>query len=172
MKYLIWSLINTALVIYFFVICYRAVKLIKEKFGVVTAVFFTIGLLSFACQSNNEDKNTHQREMWTFNTDTITETSTIRMRNCYAEKSPSFQINVSVTYGLDKRNKQNVPINAYSTVSGLVSGFKWRPNSISVYKSKKETGLDCAMAGILEWQLFGLTIYSQSKALSGFIETK
>ncbi len=174
MNYLIWSLINIGLIIYFFIICYRAIKLLKEKFGLLTSIFFVIGLLSFASQSNDVNnqvnKSASQRKIWTFYSDTITNPSTITIKDCVVEKTLSFQIILDVTYGLDKKTKQNTPINASSNITGLVAGFKWTPIVIAVDKNERNKGLDYAVAGILEWKLFGLTVYSQSKSFSGFIE--
>jgi hypothetical protein len=176
MKYLIWSLINTGLILYFFVICYRAIKLIKEKYGLLTSLFLVIGLLSFASQSSDVNNQVNisasQRKIWTFYSDTIIEPNSVTIKNCEVEKSLSFRLILNVTYGLDKRTKQNIPINASSFPTGFIAGFKWVPTVISVETNENNRGLNCAVTGILEWKLLGLTIYSQSKALSGLIEIK
>ena len=132
-------------------------------------------LLSFAGQSDDVNnqviKNTSRIKIWTFCSDDKVEPNTIN-KDCVIEKLSVFQINLGLTYGLDKVTKQNVPINAYSITTGLIAGFKWMPSMISVIKSENNKGFNCYVNGTLEWKLFGMTIYSQPKALSGFIETK
>jgi len=46
--YVLWALLNVALSLYFLFLCFRAVKLVRERLGVLAAILFTIGLLSFA----------------------------------------------------------------------------------------------------------------------------
>lgn len=37
------------------------------------------------------------------------------------------RIDVGVSYGKDKLSDQTVPIEAYSTLTGLMLGHKWKP---------------------------------------------
>ena len=56
---LIWGIFNGILLIYLIVICFKSVKLIKEKIGFLASLIFVLGLLSFMSKSN--DKNLADR---------------------------------------------------------------------------------------------------------------
>ena len=51
---LIWGILNIALLLYFFVICFKVIKLIRENLGLLATLIFAIGILSFVSKPNKE----------------------------------------------------------------------------------------------------------------------
>ena len=66
MIYLLWALINLALIIYFLSICIKAIKLVRQELGLFATVIFVIGLLSFCGHNNDKNSNSNQTKNWTF----------------------------------------------------------------------------------------------------------
>jgi len=69
MLYLIWGLINLALFIVFIGLCLGATKLMRQRFGSLTCIFFVFGLLSFAGGTNDDDDGnhgSHRTRTWNF----------------------------------------------------------------------------------------------------------
>lgn len=72
MLYLLWGLLNVGLFLCFIVICFRATKLIRQNFGLLAAVVFVFGLLSFIGSSNNnnnKEPDSNQIKTWKFTQD-------------------------------------------------------------------------------------------------------
>lgn len=57
MSYLLWSILNIGLFLFFIIICFKATKLIREKLGLIATIVFVFGLLSFVGNSNNHNDN-------------------------------------------------------------------------------------------------------------------
>ena len=70
MIYLLWGLLNIGLLIYFLIISFKVIKLIREKLGLFETVFFVIILLSLIGSANkdsyNRKTNSRGTETWTF----------------------------------------------------------------------------------------------------------
>ena len=176
MLYLIWGLLNLGLVIYFLVICFKATKLVKEKIGLFAAVFFVLGLLSFLGQpakdSYNKGANSTKINSWVFaSEDSLNRDATyfvqINLEDNWISKK-----DLGVKYGTDKQGLANIPISAYSTTTGFISGAIWRPISIKINRTDDNNKFQYFVVGVVEWKLLGATIYTQSKRFNGIVSTK
>ena len=166
---LLWGLLNIWLVLFFIVICFKASRLVRDNIGYLAAVVFVFGFLSFM---GNKDQNLKQKNSWVFASkdSLITEmNSSIQIR---LEKTMLTTLGLGISYGHHKTDQQNIPISAYSTLTGFMSGLNWKPASISVYKTADNTKFQYYVDGILEWQLIGATIYAQSKDYEGLVLIK
>ena len=84
MLYLLWSLLNIALFLYFIIICFKATKLLREKVGLLASIIFVAGSLSFIGQSNidndNKEPNSNQIRTWKFHSaDTLNKNATFSL---------------------------------------------------------------------------------------------
>lgn len=52
---IIWGILNLFLLIAFFIISFKAVKLTKEKLGMLSAMILGFGMLSFITKNNNAE---------------------------------------------------------------------------------------------------------------------
>ncbi|MEZ7498889.1 hypothetical protein QO200_09065 [Flavobacterium sp. Arc3] len=73
-----------------------------------------------------------------------------------------------VKYSIDV-NKY-IPIESNSFLTGLVSGYVWEFNSIETNNYETNSKSEFIANGILKWNLFGITVYSESKSFNGTIE--
>ena len=64
-------------------------------------------------------------------------------------------------------SKKNIPINAYSSAKGFISGTNWVPKSIISNQTEDNYQFDYIVDGVVEWKLLGFIIYAQSKEYSG-----
>ncbi|WP_241739509.1 hypothetical protein [Aestuariibaculum marinum] len=70
-------------------------------------------------------------------------------------------------YSIQQNNY--IPIESYSSLTGLVMGYDWEFKSIDInnYNSNEQT--EFVVNGILKWNLFGITVYNTSKTFNGKI---
>ena len=170
MLYLIWGLLNISLFLYFLIICFKATRLVREKAGLLASIIFVVGLLSFIGQSNNnsdnKEPNSNQIKTWKFiSEDSINRNSTSSL-DIVLEKTLVSKYNFGLKYGKDHR-QLNVPISAYSSTSGFVSGTNWKPIAIVVNRTADNNKFEYFVDGVVEWKILGLTIYSQLKGYKG-----
>ena len=176
MIYLLWGLLNIGLFIFFIAICFRATKLIREKIGLFAAIIFVFALLSFIGHSNNDndnkEPNSNQIKTWKFETkDSINRNATYLL-DIDLEKTLVSKYELGIKYGKEKEGTINIPISAYSSITGFISGTTWKPISIIVNRTTDNNKFEYVVDGVVEWKLFGTTIYSQLKEYKGIALTK
>ena len=174
MLYLIWTLLNSAIAVYFIILCFQAARLLKERVGLYAVVIFTLGLLSFAANSGKKSDSFSENpevKKWTFVPRDSVVPGGLQFAHARIDKTWISEIGLTVLYGAKKSSNQIVPVEATSVWSGFVSGYDWKPTSISVHAT---TGQEYAytVIGILQWKLLGIPLYSQPKTYEGFLELK
>jgi hypothetical protein len=170
MLYLLWGILNIGIFIYFIIICFRATKLIREKIGLLAAVFFAIGLLSFITAGNNRDNrepNSNQVKTWNFFPEDNIEKNTATSITVPIDETLVSTYNLDIIYGKHKQEQFNLPVSANSSVTGWTSGTNWKPVTIIVERTNDNTKFDYWVHGVTEWKLLGLTIFSQGKVYKG-----
>ena len=169
MLYLLWSLLNVGLFIFFVFICFNATKLIREKLGIFASVIFVFGLLSFIGNSNsdNEDQNSSQIKAWNFIPADSLKSNENYFVSIDLENTLVSKYTLGIKYGKDKQGQSNIPISSNSSTTGLISGINWRPVSIIVNRTTDNNKFDYCVYGVLEWKLLGATIYKQAKEYQG-----
>jgi hypothetical protein len=170
MLHLVWGLLNIGLFLFFIVICFRAAKLIREKIGLFASIVFVFGLLSFVGRSgdNNEnmEPNSNHIKSWKFETaDDIGRNGTFQVDVELARTLVS-RYHLGISYGKDQQHQMSVPISAYSSAAGFISGVNWIPKSILVNNAARNK-FNYTVYGALEWKLLGMTIYTQLKRYKG-----
>ncbi len=160
----------------FIAICFKATKLIREKWGIAAALVFVFGLLSFVGQpsSNNVnfDPNSNETRTWTFaSLDSLDKGS-----NAYTlidlENTLISTYSLGIQHGKDKQLKKTIPTSANTRISGFISGISWEPSSILVNPTNDNQKFTFEVHGILNWKLLGFTLYSHSKNWKGIAVLK
>jgi hypothetical protein len=174
MLYLIWTLLNIALAVYFIILCFKAARLLKERIGLYAAVIFTLGLISFVGNSGKNRGSIGENpnvKKWNFVSRDNVVSGSLQSAHATIDKTWISEIQLMVLHGCDKSSNQTVPVEANSSWSGFVSGYDWEPTIISVHAT---TGREYkyTVIGILHWKLLGISLYSQHKTFSGPIELK
>lgn len=168
MIYLLWTILNVGLLIFFLVICFKATKLLREKIGGFVAVFFVLGLLSFVSNPKDKKLNSHKYETWTLNSgENLTKKG--YAQGIVLEDMLISKNTLSIFYV--KKNQANIPISAYSNSSGFANGTIWTSSAIIVNPTK-DNRLAYSVSGVLEWKLMGATLYTQPKSYRGVFMPK
>ncbi|MFT3752053.1 MAG: hypothetical protein QM800_03985 [Paludibacter sp.] len=165
MMYLLWGLLNIGLLIYFVTIYFKAIKLVRREIGFVAAIVLVIGLLSF-CSGGNKKADANKAKEWTF----ASRDSLSPKQNTFLivelQKNLISKYTLEIVAGKDSNNV-NVPISAYTFTNGFILGTNWKGESIFVDKTRDNNKFTYYVAGIVEWQLLGMTVYTQHKTFNG-----
>lgn len=176
MAYLLWGLLNIGLFLFFIVICLKATKLIREKIGLFASIIFAFGLLSFIGHSNsgndNKEPNSNQIKTWKFISEDSLKNNDSYFLDIDLEKTLVSNYYLGIKYVKDKSRQINIPISAYSSTTGFISGTNWKPVSIIANRTNDNNKFEYFVNGVVEWKLLGATIYSQLKEYKGIALTK
>jgi len=168
MIYLIWSILNGIIFLYFFylIIDFIGKKIIKPQFKIVSIFIMVIVIVQIISASNSEKRNTNQITI------TITEDynkrNNSKIKQIVLEDNLTFDINMLVKYSIDQ-NKY-IAIESNSFLTGLVSGYVWEFKSIDTNNYEPNEKSEFIANGILKWNLLGITVYNESKIFNGTIE--
>ena len=167
MIHLIWSIINGIIVIYFLYLIVgfigKGKKIFKPQFKVVSIFIMLIGIVQIISASDS-DKNSNRISI----TEDYNRNSNSEIKQVKLEDNWTFDINMLVKYSIEQ-NKY-IPIESNSFLTGLVSGYVWEFNSIDTNNLYPNGKAEFIANGILKWNLFGITVYSESKTFNGTIE--
>ena len=162
---LIWGILNGFLIIYFIIICFKSVKIIKEKIGILASFVFVIGLLSFISKPN--EKNLADK-----NIDIINKTNPKKafngnsfLREINLENNLTSDIALSILVG--ENATELIILNANCYRSGFISGTNWNVENIDLDKEKNKSFCTYRVSGFMEWKILGITIYSEGKTFTG-----
>lgn len=176
MIYLLWGLLNIALFLFFIVVCFKATKLIREKIGRFAMLIFVFGLVSFIGHSNDENQNlepnSNQIKTWKFTPEDSLNRNGKYSLNIHLENTLVSKYQLGIKYGKDRQRETNVPISAYSSTTGFVSGTNWKPISIVVHTTDHNNKFEYHVFGVVEWKILGATLYSEEKEFNGIALTK
>ena len=163
---IIWGILNLFLIISFIIISFKAVKLTKQKLGILSAIILTFGLLSFMSTNKNEQD---------FENTEFDLKNTEKENDKYINTYLSFtNIDRNLANSTDltiKYAKQNDSVNllyAKSNRSGLIMGTKWQPKMISINLEKNHL-YNYQVLGQIEWYILGIKLTTQEKNYSGKI---
>jgi hypothetical protein len=164
---LIWGILHGILIIYFIIIFFKSVKIIKEKNGVLATLVFVIGLLSFISKPDEKkitDKNieilnqTNPKKAFNGNS---------YLRFATLEDNLTSKIELKILCGEKESDNELIILNADCNRTGFISGTNWNTLSIDVDKEKDENFCKYNVSGIMEWEILGITIYSEVKDFTG-----
>lgn len=158
MIYFLWSVLNLAALVWFLFICFGALKLIKENFGLASTIIFVVSCLSFI---KGNISNKHEELLL----DPEVKGQTLETENI--QKELFFNLDLHYTYSKDSLAKE---IRTTTTKNGLVIGHGWNNTLIRTYF--KDGALLYNVKGTHDWQLLGLTLYSMPEELEGTVKMK
>ena len=163
---LLWGLLNIGLSLFFLVICFKALRLIRDNIGYLASIVFVFGIVS---PMGYENSKLNRKSSWEFAPKDSIITDQQSSVNISLEKALFLKVGLNIHYGYSKTDHQNTPIDASSILTGFTSGLNWKPTSISVYKTTDNLKFKYSVYGVLEWKLFGTTIYTQTKDFEDII---
>jgi hypothetical protein len=158
MLYFLWAIVNIGLFLFFIGICFSATKLLKERYGVLTAIVFVLTLFSFIGRSKVEEPKT-----WELN---ATHPANAFVEVDLEETSIS-KYSLFISYNKDQ---SLTPISARTLTTGLHAGTTWKPTAITVNSTDRK--FEYSVTGVIEWSLLGITLYAQPKHWEGVVKVE
>ena len=138
-------------------------KIFKPQFKVVSIFIMVIGIVQIISASDSE-KNSNRISI----TEDYNRKNNSAIKQVKLEDNWTFDINMLIKYSIEEN--QYIPIESNSFLTGLVSGYVWEFKSIDTKKLNSNGKAEFFANGILKWNLFGITVYSESKTFNGTIE--
>ena len=155
MIYILWSVLNAVLLLYFFYLLIGLIlkgrEIFKGKLRPVAITVMVLGIFHLGSATVPGEDNTEIILTEDYNPQSGTE-----IKNLILEENAAFDIGLSVTYSVE--NEEWIPIHSRSYISGLLLGFDW---VLFYFNTDKipENGLSDYVAEVgLEWHLFGFHI--------------
>ena len=173
MFYLIWAIVNIVFFFCFIFFCFKAIGLIKEKYGYTAAVIMALGLLSFIfsfsmknIKSTNDERNNTAAA--------INQNVSGKWKNqkIIIDKNLIFNINLNLSYFTSDSTGEILSMNASTQTTGFLTGFKWIPEKVSVVKSANPKEIVYSVSGEIESNLIGILFLHNNKNYEGVIALK
>ena len=158
MIYFLWSLLNLGALVWFLLICFGALKLIRQEFGMIAMVIFVLGCLSFISNSVSNNKQA-------FPADADNPVPVIDYQN--VQESMFYKVDLMY---IKPKNSLVDNTRGITLQSGFVIGHDWQPGITKVFA--KGGNWNYNAEGIHEWKFLGLTLYKEPVILNGAIVTK
>ena len=166
MLYIIWTLLNAIVFCLFLWLAYKAMGMVRDKFGWAASIVLIVGLLSFMSAPEDEDeKDTVALQV----SPKLQSNVNQAMHSTVLEKFPLFALHLSVVSDVQPDGKSIKPANATAAQFGLVTAHRWKLSTASVYYNPANHKLEYRVDGIISWKLLGIPFYAQSKTFTGSI---
>ncbi|WP_431109432.1 hypothetical protein [Winogradskyella poriferorum] len=167
MIHLIWSIINLVIVFCFLFIIIGFIRkkrlFFNSKFKIVSIFILVIGIIQVISAANSEKKTNRIKISNDYNKKNLSKVKKVTLEN-----NLTFDINMHVKYSIEQTAL--IPIESNSFLTGFVSGYEWEFTSIETNNYTPSEKAEFTANGILKWNLFGITVYSESKTFSGIIK--
>lgn len=170
MIYVLWALLNMALVALFIVLCYKAMVLIKERYGTVLAFVFAVGLIATCNNSGISSGNTaiaSEAKKWKSGSEENYPGLSKKFVDVKIADNPMFSTFLLIEYTVTESGSI-IPFAAHTFEDGIQSGVKWECNYVTM--NQEGSALHYDVHGTLTWKLFGLGNYYQGKTYKGTVD--
>jgi hypothetical protein len=163
---ILWGIVNIAILIYFIIICFKVIKIVRENLGVVATLIFVIGLMSFISKPKDES---YKVKTFEIKDESIIKgeekiSDHIFQHDIVLEKKLATTIIATITF---KEYDQQVRLlNTYTVMTGFVSGIDWKASNVDFTKNK-DNSYTYQIIGTKDWRILGIRIYTQMKDYKG-----
>lgn len=175
--YLIWSILNSVLFLYFLYLLVGYVSIGRKvlpknklrSLAAILLIFGTVGM--FRNETQGEDK--------TNNAFTINELpANISKKDLphYNVASKHIVLEDNVPFKITTRMRiafvdgKYIALKSHSGLSGFLSGFHWKQTSSPLVHFDKHGKATYRLDGVLRWNLMGMNVYTESKTFEGTFE--
>ena len=164
MLYLLWSLLNFALILLFLYVAYRATRLLRREMGLAAAFLFAIGCLSFINSPGyKEEQNTinlNEQEKAVAKQQQLVQTILL-------EDNAAFDTHLQITYNRQQAQALPQPVAAQVSKSGLVLSHSLKAMDAIIAYEAATKSWHYQVYGTLHWRLLGMKVYTQTKIFAG-----
>lgn len=168
MVYLIWSILNLTLWLYFLYLLaglvFRGRRIFQGRLRSFSILLVIIGVVQILA-ANDKDQASHNSVTFTekYNPPNSSESHRINL-----DDYTSFSIDLWIKYSVEQDTL--VPIECSSYLTGFVAGFDWELYGAVVDEFRKGDKGRYQISGTLIWSLFGIEVYRQDKDFSGMLD--
>ena len=162
---IIWGALNIFLLFYFFYVCIRAFRLIRDNVSYFASGIFVLGILSVL---NYNKKNAD--DFVNIKQKTLKHRSGIRHFSIEETFASSFDLKIYNEFN-PKENRFSI-IDSKVHRYGFESGTRWETTSIETNLSEDNSKLTYHINGVVVWHLLGIEFYRQTKDLDGEVDFK
>ena len=166
---LVWGILNIAILLYFIIICFKAVKLVKENLGRIATLIFAIGIMSFISKPNEVENSNKRFEIRGDSKITNEESISGHILNqeIVLEKKLVSTIHATITF--KEYNQEVRLLSGFTQMTGFVSGVDWITINTNVSK-KSENTYNYRIQGTKNWRILGIKIYTEQKDFNGLMK--
>ena len=163
---LLWGILNIAILIYFVIICFKVIKIVRENLGAFATLIFAIGLMSFISKPSDESNNT---ETFTIKDESIIKDDKKINAKFFTqiitlEEKLTTTISTAITF--KKYDQQVRLLNTYTMMTGFVSGIDWKATNVAITKNR-DNSYNYHVTGKKDWRILGIRLYTQLKDFKG-----
>jgi len=163
MLYILWSLLNLALILLFLYVAYRATKLLRRELGIAAALLFAIGSLSFVNGTGYREAQNHfelRKEEKKLPQNHLMQTIAI-------DENAAFTTYLQIKYNSKKSPAVLEPVAAQVYTGGLVLSHNLKVLDVTVVYDSTGKKWNYGVIGSQHWRLLGLKVYTQTKMFEG-----
>lgn len=164
MIYILWSVLNAALLVYFFYLLIGFIvngrDVFLGKFRPVSIVVITLGVIQIGTAGIPEKKKDEILLLKDYNQE-----NPVGFKSMVLEENSAFDILLTVTYY--ENDGELILIKSNSHLIGSILGFEWNFYNFNTIKTLEKNTSDYIVDGGLEWHLFGFHIFTQDKQFTG-----
>lgn len=166
-----WAILNIAILSYFIIIFFNAMKIISKRLGVKETIILVLGLLSFtgkASDENNENKTFNLQEESQkveppkFNGD---------LYSTKKQLEDNILADITISIYFLENPKEKKLLNASVRKNGYSIGTHWHTTGLTVNKLENNT-YDYNVIGTVDWSILGINLYRELREFEGTIELK
>lgn len=167
MLQLLWSVLNIAVFLGTIFVGYKTTVFIRKKVNLFFAILFALALLSFVNAADKSSEISSVKSELVSGTPGRKGFDQTKLVYVTLQKDLLLHIDLAAYYGRYNDSLGLYPINAGSTITGLVAGYKWIPSKILLDTAAGK--IRYHFSGILDWKLLGITFYAQEKYFTGLL---
>ena len=164
MMYLIWAILNLTLWLYFLYLIAALIligkRVFQGKLRAFSILLFIVGAGHILSANDGEATN---QIMFAEKDDSPN--SSI-LREITLDDNLSFATKGWIKYSVE--GDTLAPVLCSSSLSEFVCGFEWQLDLATADEIRKDEEASYQVSGTLEWNLFGVNVYSQNKNFSSF----
>lgn len=173
MLHVLWSLLNLGLLLCFLYVSYKATRLLRQQFGLPASLIFLVGLICFTIhppiESLTNPSPQASPKVWDFTSkeERISDLTYLKEINLASEGWGMATHGISILLGENSQHLA-VPIRANHWSKGFFYGIRWTPLYLNITPTKAHQ-FTYTVRATVDWQLLGLTLYSEKKEYQGIL---
>lgn len=160
MANLLWSALNVAVALGLLYAVVQAARLLRQRFGLALAAFFSLGMVLLSCRSTDQPTILNANLLGTLPPNTP-------IGNGRATNTTALGGGIKLTILAEYFEAAGVvtPRGLYPVIVGVVAGHRWRPVTGTV----EQAGRQLRYMAVLEhsWLLLGIPVFKQTQEYTG-----